>query len=457
MDLRESVKFDVNVGEVLKNMTEKNKQLFYKKIDEYNNKFNSPEAQEYFRYFVAAIMLEYSRYFDAYSIECNYRFKSPKSLINKIIKYIDNDEKHIPSISNEFDFDISPIADVFAMNLVLNDRPSSFHSKDPEINKLMTEKVETQAFIAEMQNFKSRLIDDEFSINPQFLYQVTKKEYYEKCIQILDRLISIIPPEATSLIAKYTEQKESFREVLNFIEETMPTEDTLVDETDYPTEDHNVDFIKLLDSLSARLYDKLDLAVLTKQANSLFSSSELLKKFGIHLDGFEEKRAESGYVSNFMYLSTPYGKIECQLQSKNQYIDGNIGESAHTKMKGKKIKGYRIPDPDNPEEVKEFKGLILHVAPKFYTSKLDDVEEGKVLIQEYTDYKNYRKVLGQVQKGSPQAQALMSYLEKLYSMRNRIFDSSGGFEEITYYDISKYVRNHSFDEVSFEEVALETK
>lgn len=444
MDLRESVKYDVDVGEALKNMNEKNKQLFDRKIDEYNDIFNSPEAQEYFMHLVAAIMLEYNKYFNGYNVECNYRYKSPKSLINKIIKYIDNDQKHIPSSSDEFDFDITPIVDVFAMNLILKDRPSSFHSKDSEINALMLEKVEMQNFIAEMQNFKSSLIDDEFSISPQFIYEVTKKEYYEKCIQILDKLISIIPPEATSLISKYTEQKESFREVLNFIEETMPTEDTLVDETDYPTENNNVDFIKLLDALSSRLYDKLDLAVLTKQVNSIFLNSELLKRFGIKLINFEEKRTESGYVANFMHLSTPYGNIECQLQSQNQYIDGNIGESAHTKMKDKKIKGYRIPDPKNPGEVKEFKGKVLSVSPRFYTAKIDDVEEGKVLIQEYTDYKNYRKVLGQVQKGSVQAQALMSYFEKLYSMRNVIFNTSGNIEELIYFDILKYLKVHSF-------------
>ncbi len=67
MDLQESVRFDVDVGEALKRMNEKNKQLFDRKIAEYNNKFNSPEAKEYFRHLVAAMMLEYNEYFGDYS------------------------------------------------------------------------------------------------------------------------------------------------------------------------------------------------------------------------------------------------------------------------------------------------------------------------------------------------------------------------------------------------------
>lgn len=444
MDLRESIKYNVDVIKAIDALNTKERQLFEQKVDEYNRMYDFPEALEYFIRLLASATSEYSRYFSPYRIECIGRLKSPISLVNKIIKYINSDEKHVPSPSGEFDFGISPIHDVFAMNLVLTDRPSSFHSKDPEINKLMTEKVETQAFIAEMQKFRSRLIDDEFSINPHFLYEVTKKEYYEKCIQILDRLISIIPTEATSLIATYMEQKESFREILDFIAETMPGEDTLVDETDYPTEDHNVDFIKLLDSLSARLYDKLDLATLTKQANSFFSNSELLERMGVNLVDFEEKRVESGYVANFMHLSTPYSTIECQLQSKNQYIDGNIGASAHSNMKNKKIKGVKIPNPENSEEVKRFRGEVLSISPRFYVAKMDDMEDGTVIVQEYTDYNNYRKVLGQVEKGSSQAKLLMSYFEKLYSMRHKIFTPSGNLMEFTDYDMSKYLREHSF-------------
>ncbi len=380
-----------------------------------------------------------------YSVECTYRLKSKRSLIHKIIKYINNDEKHIPSSSDEYDFDISPIVDVFAMNFILTGRSESFYYKDPEIERLIAEEKENQYFASEMKNFATRLINTDNPSKPNFLYEVTKKEYYERCIQILDRLISVLPPEATSVIEKYTEQKESFRKVLNFIEETMPDEDILVDETDYPTEGFNVGFIRLLDSFYSRIHDKLDLAVLTIQVNSLFSNSDLLEKFGVQLIDFEEKRTESGYVANFIHLSTPYGNIEFQLQSKSQYIDGNTGHSAHTRMEGKEIKGIKIPNPDDSEEVKKYKMSVSYVSPKFGIAMIDRLKIDNVILQELGDFMNYVRVLRQVREGED-LNAVDAYAAKLKSISNRIFSSSGSSMEISRNDILKYLREHSFND-----------
>ena len=446
MDLKDSIKYSVDTNEALKALKDNERKVFEQKFDEYNSKFRNPQAQEYFHFLVAAIMLEYNKYFEGYSIECNYRFKSPKSLADKIVDYISRPEKHI-NLPDSPLFDISSINDVFAMNLVLVDRPSSFHSKNSEINELIQEKVENQNFISKMQEFKSKLVDDEFSIKPEYIYTVTKKDYYGKCLEILDRLITLLPPEAENLINKYNQQKRSIEDSLEFIKETMP-EDTLVDETDYPSNgDNEIDFIKLLETFSSRVYDKIDLAVLTKQAQSIFKNSELLQKFGVSFQNFKKKRAASGYTANFIYLKTPLGDIECQLQSKNQFRDGNIGESAHTKMKGKTIKGFKIPDPNNPEDIKRFKSSVLYIAPKFYIAKMDELEANKVLIQGYTDYKNYRKVLGQIQKGSLQEKTLLSYFDKLYSLRDKIFDSNGSLQEIIYFDINRYIKSDSLNSI----------
>ena len=391
MDFKDSIKYNVDLQEVLDSRFGKEKSdkkdFIYKEMEKYNAKFNSPESQNFFHHLVAAIMLEYNKYFEAYKIRCNYRFKSPKSLADKIVDYVARPEKHKDSNPNTLD--IKEITDVFAMRLILVDRPSSFHSKDPEINELVKEKVRNQEFIAQMQEFKSRLVDDEFSITPTYLYEVTKKEYYTKCLEIIDRLISILPVEATDLINKYQAQREAITESLDFLTDTMP-EDTLVDETDFPSEEENgVDFIKLLDNFSCRIYDKVDLATLTKQSESIFQNSELLKKFGVSIQNCKKKRAPSGYTSNFIYLNTPLGVVECQLQSKNQFRDGNIGESAHNQMSGKTIKGFKIPDPKNSDEVKKFKSSVFYIAPKYFTSRMDEIEDGKVLIQGYTDSVSY--------------------------------------------------------------------
>lgn len=380
-----------------------------------------------------------------YSVECTYRLKSKRSLIHKIIKYINNDEKHIPSSSDEYDFDISPIVDVFAMNFILTGRSESFYYKDPEIERLISEEEDNKVFASEMKRFATRLINTDNPSKPQFLYEVTKKEYYERCIQILDRLISILPPEATAVIERYTKQKKSFRELLNFIEETMPEEDILVDETDYPTEGHNIDFIRLLDSLYSKIHDKLDLAVLTIQVNSLFSNSKLLEGLGVKLVGFEEKRTERGYVANFVHLSTPYGNIEFQLQSKNQYKDGNTGDSAHSELEDKDITGFKIPNVDNPKETKKFARSVSFVSPNFGIAMIDRLKGSSVILQELGDFMNYVRVLRQVREGE-KLNAVDAYIAKLKSISHRIFKSFGISIEISRNDILKYIREHSFND-----------
>lgn len=446
MSFKDSIRYNVDLQELLNssftNADSDKKELFYQEMEKYEKKFNSPQAQNYFHNLVVAIMLEHHKYFEAYDIECVYRFKSPKSIADKIVDYILRPEKHSNSDSGRLS--IQSISDIFAMDLILTDRPSSFHSKDPEINRLISEKVKNQEFISKMQEFKSELVDDEFSISPTYMYNVTKKEYYSKCLEIVDRIMSLIPPEATDLLSQYQSKRDAVLESLSFLEDTMP-DDVLVDETDFPSSSPNgIDFIKLLDNFSARIYDKVDLAILTKQANSIFEHSELIKKFGVSIKSFKEKRAPSGYTSNFVYLNTPLGVIECQLQAKNQYRDGNIGDSAHNKMHGKLIKGFKIPEPDRPDEVERFKSSVLYVAPRYYSSRIDDVEENKVITQGYTDYKSYRKVIGQVQRGSIQERTLLSYFERLYSLRDIIFDSNGSIQEFIPYDLNKYLKSDEF-------------
>ena len=445
MDFRESIKQDVNINEVLELFNESEKSVFKENFEQYYNRFNSPEAKEYLYNFVTAVMIEYGKHFDGYGIKTIARLKSPKSLADKIVDYIARPDKHIDAGKNGFN--ISTISDMFAMNMVLMKSPSLFHSNNPEINSLIQEEISNNSFIAEMQQFRALLINDELSAKPDYIYGVTKKDYYEKCLQIIDRLIAIIPEEATNLISKYSEQRNGIKEALEFIDETLP-EDTLVDISDYPAENNDeIDFFKLLDTFSSRIHDKVDLAILTKQAHSIFENSELLKQFRVSIKDVKEKKTKSGYVSYFIYLSTPLGVIECQLQSNNQYIDGNIGESAHSNMKNKTIKGFKIPDLKNPDDIKRFKSSVLYVAPKFFVAKMDDLEFGKVILQEYTDYKNYRNVLAQVPKGSPQEKAMLSYFEKLYSLRDHIFDSSGNTQELISYDINKYLKSDNFKKI----------
>ena len=464
-DFKKSLKFDIPTKfpyDTGFDITEKEQadlimNTVYREFAKYNDKFSSEEVQNYFHNLVVTVLLEYSKHFPDYSIESNYRFKAPKSLADKIIDYISRADRSqlVPKQEEgKYECIMDEIKDMFAMKLVLVGRPSTFHSKDKKINELVEEKIENQEFMAQMQEFQSKLIEDEFCVNPVYKYDVTKKEYYSKCIQIIDKIISVLPPEAKDRIAEYQKMKDSIAESLDIVD-TMP-EGTLIDENDYPSE--SIDFSKLLNDFSSKIYDKLDLEILSRQATSIFSESEQIKKLGIKMVGFKEKRTSRGYMSNFVYLDTPLGTVECQLQPENAYKDGNYGFSSHGEMQGKKIKGFKIPNPNDPNDVKRFKHSVAYVSPKYYVARIDDVEEGKVIVQGYTDYKNYRNVIGQVRKGSIQEAALSSYFEKLYSLRDRIFDSNGNGPTMEFIesDITKYSNSDNLKELINKNTERET-
>ena len=93
-----------------------------------------------------------------------------------------------------------------------------------------------------------------------------------------------------------------------------------------------MNFFKALDDFTSRVHDKLDLAVLTKQVDSLFENNELFEKLHISQSpkAMKKKRTKDGFVSNFLYIDTLFGTIECQLQSQHEYQEGNYGYAAHT-------------------------------------------------------------------------------------------------------------------------------
>lgn len=128
-------------------------------------------------------------------------------------------------------------------------------------------------------------------------------------------------------------------------------------------------------------------------------------------------------------------------------MEGNFGYAAHTTMENKGIKRRKIPNPNNEKQVEQFKEYISYVSPKAYHVRLDDVEKDKVLIQEYSDYKNYRNIIGQVPEGTPQEKALISYFDKIYDIRDEIFDSSGQTYELISYDVKKYLKSNGFKNI----------
>lgn len=488
----------------------KNAHIFFKSlITEYNKntgKFNSPEMRNYFNNLIAVIMLEYQEAYENFDIKVPYRTKSPKSIFDKLLEYFSRDDKHRVINKKDQDYELKlneEIKDIFAMTIVSGNMPPTFASNDPELKPLIEEKKINSLFLEEMQKFRLKIIQDEFSgvEEDKYKYDVSKKEYYYYSIMEIERIKSLIHPNATALIKKYDDMLEKIkrkvpssfynrcialaRECQNpenneridsnkkvsalnskFLDEVdkfmskdeIESLDRLISEEDVKT----VDFLEITKDFSARLYDKLDLAILSKQIYSVFENSELLKKFGVKLDvsSEKEKRTECGYVANFVYVDTPFGKIEMQLQTQHENLEGHYGYAAHTNLNGKKIKEFELPEPGDKNKLEEFQTCVDFISPKKFLAQFDNTEKRRVIIQTSGKYQNYKSVISQVKSGSKEDKRLTSYFGRLYPRRSEFFpnpEDEDKVESFIVYDIEQYLKSPEYKKLLESRTKQETE
>lgn len=460
-------------------------------ITEYSKnvkKYNSPEVQEYFHTFISTMMLEFHKSYENFDIRVPYRIKSPKSVFDKVIDYLIREDKS----SYEVNADNEPqgklkedLADMLAITIVGCNRPSTFFSKDEEISQLIEEKKRNHSLLGEAQRFKLDITKNEFSgTDPdQYNFDLSRRDYYISSIILLERIKTMVHPNATKLIDQYNEMLMKIKsqvpdEFFNLVDKEairqngdkkitttekmrkayrdlrtstkrlpLSKNDKAFLNDNYTKEDtETVDFLNLFNDFSARIYDKLDLAILTKQVDSVFEKSEVLKKFGVSLDKtkMKEKRTPSGYVSNFIYLNTPFGKIEVQLQSQHENQEGNYGYSAHGKMQGKAFQEFELPELGDEKALQEFRTCVEFISPKKFLATFDNSEPNRIMIQKYGDYQNYKSLITQVTRGSEDYQRLQQYFRKLYTKRDKIFPNEDRHEKIEsfiWYDVNKYLKS----------------
>ncbi len=391
--------------------------------------------QEYLNTVVASILMTYHKRFDGFTVEIPYRFKAPASVRSKLENYSHDLKKVFGPIK--------PIKDNFAMKVVSYNFPPSFFSKDAEIMNLIIEKQENYAFLGEMQKFKSSLVKDDFSRPPQFLHTCTKLEYLQNCKKVLQKIITLLNPQAVNLISYYENLLHSIDNSLEFVSVTDVT--AKIDDDDLTNSEIN--FFKLLDDFSSRIPDKLDLAILTKQVSSLFENNEIFKSLGISLCVTRDyKRTENGFVSNFLYINTLVGKIECQIQSFHEFEESNFGFTAHANLTGKSIKPLPIPSLNDKKQIKEFIAQIHDIAPKSYVARMDTSEKDRVLIHQSGDYQNYKNVTSQVTRGGSLEKYLHNYFSKLYAIKDSIFHTSEKTLSYMDSDIYDYIHSERFQE-----------
>lgn len=471
--------------------------MFFKSlITEYNaniEKFNSQQMRNYFNNLTAAFMLEYQDAYENFDIKVPYRIKSPKSIFDKVLEYLSRDDKHtrVEEDSESYKLELKEeIRDLFAMTVVSGNMPPTFASNDPELIPLIEEKRVNSLFLEEMQKFRLKIIQDEFSGTEKSKYKldVSKKEYYYYNIMGIERIKSLIHPNAVNLIKKYDSMLEKIRaevpdtffnkcmalakecqnssnmESIDTNSKVNSLNEMFLEEVDkYLTSDEKkflnasisdkdlqvVDFLIVTKDFSARLYDKLDLAILSKQVYSIFENSDLLKKFGVKLDlsSQKQKRTSSGYVADFVCIDTPFGKVEMQLQTQHENIEGNYGYAAHTQMDGKKIKEFELPEPGDEKRLKEFQTCVDFISPKKFLAQFDNTERRRIIIQTSGKYQNYKSVISQVKSGSDEDKRLTSYFGKLYPRRDEFFpnpEDEDKVESFIVYDIEQYLNSPEY-------------
>lgn len=175
-----------------------------------------------------------------------------------------------------------------------------------------------------------------------------------------------------------------------------------------------------------------------------------LKIFGISVsdDPFRTKRksTSNGYRSEFigldLTLRTEDGQtivlpIECQIQTMEQYRDGNVGFSAHTKMENKKPKLKSIPRIGDSKSYKdptgtlgyhrEFLSHIMHISPSCAIAKTtgNDFESERTIITPYDLYEAFR-LISRVPKEGVGYKYYSKYLQELYEKRNDLFPAGEG-------------------------------
>lgn len=424
----------------------------------YTTLYNIPEVREYYSQVVSAILLAYTQKFGSRGISLTYRFKSPKSISNKIQEYLVkkscNDNK-----------DSQPMYDGFAMKMTTSEFPNIFYSrdeyklfpKDKTLAQLAAERKANNEFLEKMQEFRSRLFPDEFGsfgldASNVFSPDVTREEYFSNCIEVLKRTRALTDSNETEVLRRLDRNilylESNLRTIISDNKGNFPVvpEDINHNETGFPV---------LLDEFARKMHNEITLAVLTRQFMTLFAShSEFFSQLGISLaDSTSKKhkrlRTPRGYESNFIYINTLYETIECQLQTEEQYQQGKTGAVAHSELATKILDTVGIPAPDALDDAMAnvYMEKVRYISPSKYAAKpiVLNSEESIVEITEASALSNYESIFSEIQPSNPRRYTLDEHKKELEARLDLpIHDYPERIEQHDRLSVAQYLDSESF-------------
>lgn len=448
-------------------------------VKKYRKLYDNPKYREYLENILGTIMLTQMKKFPRYRIDIDARVKSLNSIKKKVSSRLDEDGYGYSFDANgNIVFNSRPLLDGFAMKIKSEGMPELLYSPDPFINDLIQEKEKNREFLKDMQIFRGKLNCDAFSYRHSFNIMkeynkeskafedvtVTRIEYYQKCQELLEKLLSFINPSEENVIKRYNEQLkyvEGRLKALRSINEPDP-EKTKIRRIDL--ENSNMNFIALLDEFEDRYNSKVELYNCTMQFLSLFRDDAIFDKLGVSIDmsTLEEKRTSTGYESNFIILNTLVGPIEVQIQTLGQHEYGSFGPAAHSKRASKERDLPILPSDtsgkteDSVREINSFAQELAQTVPIYYRVTRDSKEPERAIAQALDDYQNAKAYYSQTdQSDSTKTMDNHEYFERFEDLsKTETFQNALEHKGITIgftaIDIEKYANSNRLEELKEE-------
>ena len=407
--------------------------------------YNNDYIKEYYVYLCTTILLSYCEDHPYENTKIHFRFKSPSGIITKLAtNIILNGSFEYDPKSQTDKFIYSRITDAFGAKIVSKKGFSPYASSDPEIKDLIEKRNELQKECEEFDLFQEK-IDN--LINGHKNTQITYSEYIQNCISILEKIIEIINKKETTLINSLQEKiikLEFQKQLLN----SSASLDECINDLNF-IENPDFSFKNFYAMFKSKLHTPLAVAGLKRGLNKIFfnngqTKSDILQKslldlFQINIISSITKNTASGHEAIHIDIQTPFGPFELQVQTEEQYIYDQVGETAaHTLMQNKDIQLLEFPD--SPKDVQSSKtvkksSFLTDKVKKFKTyveclsAKKGVIKYNKSFqmaqIEFYSSLYNYFSVGMERPDSDPYKDTVKEYFKKLflksYELRKALF------------------------------------
>lgn len=398
---------------------------------------NRKDVREYIYQVMATIGLELENRFSDFIVFDDNQFKlfgrekSEKSTADKKKDNIEKFDKQFKEAlesgnSSNLPTQVRPIFDFYAfklvcpeiskprevINAVFSDILTNIVKKFPEYSSVLSEmkdKIDVSRFFAIdiidkkfsdiYPGLKDKLlsalkeqqeatkIQEFLSSNSSDVSSLTYSDYYSKIIECYQILIKLSYEESVEEYVRIAQGGLDAREELSeFIESGKSNQN--IDPSLY--EDYSNRLQELLEHISRKKTNKLDLALGDLMLYDVLTTSKALKNLGVSLSEdstrSKKKRNPNGYIANFYSFDMPNGLTsEIQLQSLYRYTYGESGPAAHNKMENGRKKRTLYTLPKDKSKYQDWAKKQFKALPKYFRYL------GHGFIQVYSTLQNFRR------------------------------------------------------------------